>query len=100
MPGPSTADRPLHRRHAMWFTTLLESVRRGPECRPNRQRHVGRPWRFLPRLESLEDRTVPSTLTVVNAFDKGAGSLRDTISHANSDDTIVFDAGLNGQTII
>ena len=35
---------------------------------------------FLPRLEGLEDRTVLSTLTVLNALDRGAGSLRDTIT--------------------
>jgi hypothetical protein len=54
---------------------------------------------FRPRLEGLEDRTVLSTLTVVNALDKGAGSLRDTITSAKSGDTIVFAPGLSGQTI-
>jgi hypothetical protein len=55
--------------------------------------------RFLPRLEILEDRTALSTLTVLNNLDGGAGSLRDTIAHAKDGDTIVFDPGLNGQTI-
>src|SRR5262249_27759566 len=54
---------------------------------------------FLPRLELLEDRTVLSTLTVLNNLDKGAGSLRDAISNAKSGDTIVFASSLNGQTI-
>src|SRR5215470_11877722 len=58
------------------------------------QRH-----RFRPRLEGLEGRTVLSTMTVLNALDKGAGSLRDTITNAKSGDTIVFDPGLGGQTI-
>jgi len=58
------------------------------------QRH-----RFRPRLEGLEDRTVLSTLTVLNTLDKGAGSLRDTITKAKSGDTIVFDPRLDGQTI-
>src|SRR5207302_7315144 len=40
-----------------------------------------------------------STLTVANAQDKGAGSLRDTITNAKSGDTIVFSPALNGQTI-
>src|SRR5438093_7100402 len=40
-----------------------------------------------------------STLTVTNAQDKGAGSLRDTITNAKSGDTIVFSPALNGQTI-
>src|SRR6516162_8353091 len=58
------------------------------------QRH-----RFRPRLEGLEDRTVLSTLTVLNTLDKGAGSLRDTITGAKSGDTIVFAPSLDGQTI-
>jgi hypothetical protein len=45
---------------------------------------------FRPRLEGLEERTVLSTLTVLNTLDKGAGSLRDTITNAKSGDTIVF----------
>src|SRR5262249_48141202 len=49
--------------------------------------------------EALEDRTVLSTLTVLNNLDKGAGSLRDTIANASSGDTIVFAPGLDGQTI-
>ena len=58
------------------------------------QRH-----RFRPRLEGLEERTVLSTLTVLNTLDKGAGSLRDTITNAKSGDTIVFDPSLDGHTI-
>jgi hypothetical protein len=54
---------------------------------------------FRPRLEGLEDRTVLSTLTVLNTLDKGAGSLRDTITNAKSGNTIVFAPSLNGQTI-
>jgi hypothetical protein len=53
----------------------------------------------VPRLESLEGRTLPSTLTVLNTNDKGPGSLRDTITKAKSGDTIVFAASLDGQTI-
>jgi hypothetical protein len=54
----------------------------------------------LPRLESLEARTVLSTLTVLNNLDTGPGSLRDTITNAKSGDTVVFAASLDGQTII
>ena len=58
-----------------------------------------RPARARPVLELLEDRTVLSTLTVLNALDSGAGSLRDTIKAASSGDTILFDSSLSGQTI-
>src|SRR5262249_6619882 len=54
---------------------------------------------FVPRLETLEERTVLSTLTVLNTLDSGAGSLRDTIKHAHAGDTIVFAASLDDQTI-
>src|SRR5438128_5600138 len=63
------------------------------------KRPVGRRPSFMPRLELLEGRDVPSTLTVLNNHDSGAGSLRDAIGHAHDSDTIVFDPGLAGQTI-
>jgi hypothetical protein len=55
----------------------------------------------LVRLETLEDRTTPSTFTVTNAHDAGAGSLRQAI--LNSDATpgnnrIVF--RISGSTVI
>src|SRR5215469_14002535 len=56
-------------------------------------------YRFRPRLEGLEERTVLSTLTVSNNLDSGAGSLRAAIKSAGSGDTIVFASGLSGQTI-
>ncbi len=42
---------------------------------------------------------MPSTLTVTNKLDSGAGSLRAEIAAANPGDTIVFAPSLNGQTI-
>jgi hypothetical protein len=51
------------------------------------------------QLEALEDRMLLSTLTVLNAADSGAGSLRDTIAAANSGDKIIFGPSLQGQTI-
>jgi hypothetical protein len=50
----------------------------------------------------LEERTVPSTLTVTNNLDTGIvgdGSLRGEITAAASGDTINFDPSLAGQTI-
>jgi hypothetical protein len=82
----------------MLLTSLLSSLPARAGHRPKTARHRAR-HRFVPRLEILEDRSVPSTLTVTNNLDKGAGSLRDAITKAGSGDTIVFDPSLNGQTI-
>jgi hypothetical protein len=65
-----------------------------------------RPWgararrrQFLPRVDLMEDRTLLSTLTVMNNKDSGSGSLRFEIAAASSGDTINFSSNLNGQTI-
>src|SRR5262245_2893705 len=58
-----------------------------------------KPAPFRPRLEALENRWLPSTLTVLNNLDSGAGSLRAEIAAAASGDTIVFDKSLSGETI-
>jgi hypothetical protein len=60
---------------------------------------AGRHATFRPRLEALERRDLPSTLTVLNNLDSGAGSLRAEIAAAKSKDTIVFAPSLAGQTI-
>jgi hypothetical protein len=83
----------------MSLTSLLFH-RPGKPRRPTRppQRFPRR--RFVPRLEPLEDRTVPSTLTVTSAADNGAaGTLRSVIASAQSNDTIDFDPSLDGKTI-
>jgi hypothetical protein len=74
--------------------------------RDGRRHHAGgnrptiaRRRAFPAHLELLQDRTVLSTLTVLNALDSGAGSLRDTIKAASSGDTIAFAPSLNYQTI-
>ena len=58
--------------------SLLRPVARqskgSPRGRRRRDRLPGP--RFLPRLEALECRALPSTLTVLNNADSGSGSLR------------------------
>jgi hypothetical protein len=55
---------------------------------------------FRPRLEALEHRSLPSTLTVLNNLDDyRPGSLREVIAAAADGDTIDFDPSLNGKTI-
>src|SRR5262249_33954212 len=51
------------------------------------------------RLERLEDRTLLSTITVLNNADSGDGSLRAALAAAASGDTITFAPDLSGQTI-
>src|SRR5437762_2210933 len=53
-------------------------------------------------LEALEDRTLPSTFTVLNLADSGAGSLRQAVLDANANpgaDVIAFAVGGGVQTI-
>src|SRR5713226_5500262 len=94
------ADRfPEQETLTMWFPSLLPARKRS-RGRPKTRRRPAAPRRpFVPRLESLEERTVPSTLTVLNNHDSGAGSLRATIAAASSGDTIVFAPSLAHQTI-
>jgi hypothetical protein len=85
---------------------LLISRLRSPKSnRSSRAVTLHRPStaRFRPRLEALEDRRLPSTLTVTNTRDDlNPGSLRWAIDQANISynyATIVFDPRLDGQTI-
>src|SRR5262245_2474958 len=58
--------------------------------------------RTTPRLERLEDRTVPSTFLVTNTDDDGDGSLRQAILDANDlagHDEIQFDLAPTDHTI-
>src|ERR1700682_4522709 len=56
--------------------------------------------RFHPRLEALEDRTLPAPFLVSNLNDSGVGSLRAAIAAANAaapgPNEIDFAAGLHG----
>src|SRR5262245_47333824 len=59
--------------------------------------------RFVPRLELLEDRTLPSTFPVLNRADSGEGSLRQAVLDANAQsgaDTIHFADGLHGTIVL
>jgi hypothetical protein len=88
----------LERRSIMSFFSWL---RNRTSTRPARGRTQHRPAaaRFRPRLEVLEDRCAPSTLTVTSAADSGAGTLRADIAAAKAGDTIVFAPSLDGKTI-
>ena len=64
------------------------------------RKSVSRPRsRFRPSLEALEERWVPSTITVTSVADSGKGTLRNAINNASGGDTINFAPGLIGQTI-
>jgi hypothetical protein len=105
---------------------LFSWLQKRPTGRPQSRRTPGRKptLRFRPRLELLEGRCLPSTLTVTStAFsggiahsakpkvqppstltvtstaDSGPGSLRYEIAAAKGNDTIVFAPSLDGQTI-
>jgi hypothetical protein len=84
----------------MWFSSLLQNPKRSGLSKGRRVPSASRRRStFRPQLEALEDRWMPSILTVTNNFDSGRGSLRYEIAHANSKDTIVFDPSLDRQTI-
>lgn len=74
------------------FTALFRGARR----RAARQSRAAARRPFVPRLEALEDRCLPSTLTVTNLADSGRGSLRGQLAAAFPGDTIVFQRGLSG----
>jgi hypothetical protein len=81
----------------MSFRSILVSLRSVPPL--PRARAAGRRAGFRPRLEPLEDRSVPATFTVLNLADGGAGSLRQAVLDANAlagADTIDFADGLLG----
>src|SRR5262245_34442944 len=73
-------------------------VGRGHDRKPSK-RHALRSRSCLPWLEALEDRSLPSTLTVTTTFESGAGSLRAAVGAASNNDTIVFESSLKGKTI-
>lgn len=74
-----------------WLSFWRSASSRVPSRRRRRRR---------PCLEQLEDRMVPSTLTVLNNHDGGTGSLRDTLATAKGGDTIVFDPSLDRKSVV
>ena len=81
------------------FANWLKRANRQATPFPCTTRRNNRSQGLRLRLEELECRNLPSTLTVLNYADSGPGSLRDTIAAAQNGDTIVFDPSLDGQTI-
>jgi hypothetical protein len=65
----------------MGFSSWLG--KRQPSARSSRGSPRERP-RYRPRLEALEDRWLPSTLTVTSLADSGPGTLRAAIQTANA----------------
>ena len=76
-----------------WLQRLKGNLGRVQRHRPQRRDGAARRF-FPPRLEALEDRTLPSTFTVLNLNDSGPNSLRAAV--ASGDDTIAFAKGLHG----
>jgi hypothetical protein len=80
----------------MWFTSA-----RRRQVSKNHAPSRSKRGTFVPRLEALEDRSLPSTTwTVLNTNDSGPGSLRAAIGDAQNGDTINFAGSLAGQKIM
>jgi hypothetical protein len=67
----------------MWFRTLFDSMKLRRSNTPTRQT-PRRPTGSRLLIEALEDRCLPSTFTVINLLDSGAGSLRAAVAAANA----------------
>src|SRR5262245_65657124 len=86
----------------MWLTSLLPRLTlASPRTRCHRGRHPNRHQRrcFVPRLEALECRALPSTFTVLDLADGGPDSLRQAILDANRNlgpAVVQFAPGLEG----
>jgi hypothetical protein len=68
----------------MLFPALFHGRRWGIRGAGQSQRPTPPRRSFRPRLELLEDRSLPSTFTVANLLDSGPGSLRQAVLDANS----------------
>src|SRR5262249_30880637 len=77
---------------SMWFRTLFDSMKSRRSGTPVR-RTPRRPTGSRLKVEALEDRSLPSTFTVLNLLDSGPDSLRAAVAAANANpgaDTIDF----------
>jgi hypothetical protein len=88
------------------LAVFLTSLFRRPQSdslqnrRPAKARRASRPRQRSLWLEALEDRALPSTLTVTSATDDGsAGTLRAVLAASHDGDTIRFAPQLDGSTI-
>jgi hypothetical protein len=83
-----------------WLRNLQSACRPGTTAGNGRSAARSRPAACCrPRLEPLENRTLPSTFTVLNLADSGTGSLRQAVHDANANpgaDAIAFAHGLHG----
>src|SRR5262245_54256200 len=75
---------------------MLSFLFRGARTGTRRAKPASRRRSFMPRLDVLEDRSLPSTLTVTSLADSGRGSLRGQLANAAPGDTVVFKKGLSG----
>ena len=88
----------------LWARKLFDPRTPGEGmARRDRPRPPSRP-RCVPRVESLEGRLAPATLTVTSLADSGAGTLRAAIVSSvgrtgGGTDTIQFAPGLDGGTV-
>src|SRR5262249_44175592 len=76
-----------------WLRNLRSAVLLGPALGTHRRQRSLRARTHRLALEVLEDRSLPSTFTVTNLLDTGAGSLRAAVAAANANpgaDTIDF----------
>src|SRR4051812_27705122 len=67
-----------------WLQYLRSALAPSRGQRKHRRRGSHRAPTHRPSLEVLEDRVVPSTFTVKNLADTGAGSLRQAVLDANA----------------
>src|SRR5262249_13030544 len=81
-----------------WIRNLFTGKKPGPFTRPIRKK----PRRVRLALEALEDRCVPSTLTVTSSGDDITDhhTLRYAVAHAQSGDTILLTAAIKAPILL